>query len=1017
MYKQNLLGFPHTLAGSPPKMPIDIVLMLPDYVTDPGQSESLFNLPGAINDFMGRTGWDKAIQVMNPMIVAPQWTDQELHNFASIPFDQDHVPFPALDPQGLRPRAQDFEIVHIIADFASEAGETVINLGESLRPWPDRQALLDSLNDSGARMLILQNPSFLNRQPAASYQKQASELAQWLIEQGGPPVLIIADATDPHLLNKYLRGFYLNILHNQMLSQAAQPEPDTQAAIWAELFLGIGGEEILLISRVQEDLSLRAGLVNPIVESMINSYQASVAVDQMKAYLRSDQTDAFEKRAREMDDAFAKLGDQALHASRSVNLNLNYQHEWGAALPLGEGSASVRMAEAVTNRYPEVVTDLKAEIMTAASRAPRVLNASFADPQSRKVLEPKNPLVAGQEYDLLVDIGPRWTTIKSLVTGNDAFPELALPMEQDGYLIHVVFISNDLEPGIYSGWIWVPRNTGRSFSYDLASQKKANESGPIAMSIKAPGLKSGEDRTQLHGRLCLYYLNNLLQSARVQATVTRTPDAVLEHDNVVDVDYVLSGTVQDLDRFATRKVSVGSSGLPQEQPVTLNLTLNDDGKAHRIVVRELDEQPNATPANNSPVGWTPFDAAAARTALDQAREDLKSCFYERDAYGKPVLDNAGEPKVSLDQNRKGKTRDQFKWDLLTLAKLGNGLFNTAFGDVRPEGKWATNAQWMRALQKRLEKSSIIQVSRTGPANYVFPWGLLYQYPLPGPSERFKFCRIVKEEWADDGTRQKSPEPACPYRNEGWHVENVICPYGFWGLNHIIEQPGSALRQLADGSYIQKEATDTISMRDANLDLSIVVTHDVSPADLTAHLTRLEEIKPLRINPAQPADDTDKVRDMLKGATLVYFLCHGEYDSVRTQPYLSIGLRDGQEIHRIYPETLQGWARTPDLAAWETEPPLIFINGCHTADLKPGEVLNFVTAFGLAGAGGIIGTEVSVLASVAMDISEQVFEKMIAEKLTVGQAMYQTRWDLVNRGNLLGLAYTLYCLANLHVATN
>ena len=41
-------------------------------------------------------------------------------------------------------------------------------------------------------------------------------------------------------------------------------------------------------------------------------------------------------------------------------------------------------------------------------QAPRVLNANFAGPPGVGVLGPTTALVAGQEYDLLVDVGPRW---------------------------------------------------------------------------------------------------------------------------------------------------------------------------------------------------------------------------------------------------------------------------------------------------------------------------------------------------------------------------------------------------------------------------------------------------------------------------------------------------------------------------------------------------------------------------------------------------------------------------------
>jgi hypothetical protein len=60
----------------------------------------------------------------------------------------------------------------------------------------------------------------------------------------------------------------------------------------------------------------------------------------------------------------------------------------------------------------------------------------------------------------------------------------------------------------------------------------------------------------------------------------------------------------------------------------------------------------------------------------------------------------------------------------------------------------------------------------------------------------------------------------------------------------------------------------------------------------------------------------------------------------------------------------------------------------------------------------------VLANVAIEVAESLFEKIAGNMpVPVGEAMYQTRWELANKGNLLGLAYSLYCLANLHVTKN
>jgi hypothetical protein len=296
--------------------------------------------------------------------------------------------------------------------------------------------------------------------------------------------------------------------------------------------------------------------------------------------------------------------------------------------------------------------------------------------------------------------------------------------------------------------------------------------------------------------------------------------------------------------------------------------------------------------------------------------------------------------------------------------------------------------------------------------------LLYEYPLSTVRKENQFCQIV-DEWSDDGIRRRPaerraedwPGKVCPYSNRESHQKNIFCPYGFWGLKQIIEQPLSALRNL-NGS-LQPGDTPGDLHYGSSLDMAVGVTDDLPPSERTNHLRRLGAIKPIRFNPPIPATDFYEVRDMLRAPMVVYFLCHGEYDRDKRRPYLSIGTRDNDDVHKIYPNTLQDWASGQDLDTqeWKKRRPLIFINGCHTADLVPGEVLNFVTPFSDSGASGVIGTEINILLPVAAEISESLFRKF-SSGVSIGEALQQIRWELANRGNLLGLAYTIYCLASL-----
>jgi hypothetical protein len=215
----------------------------------------------------------------------------------------------------------------------------------------------------------------------------------------------------------------------------------------------------------------------------------------------------------------------------------------------------------------------------------------------------------------------------------------------------------------------------------------------------------------------------------------------------------------------------------------------------------------------------------------------------------------------------------------------------------------------------------------------------------------------------------------------------------------------------NGYKLPQDVTNQIHVGAAT-NLAVAVTRDtqLDQSAIAKHLHNLQGLMPF--SPPDEADDWNKVCNMLLAPEIAYFLCHGEYDATKVEPYLGIGLRDASPAHRVYPNELLAWARTPPRKQWWDRRPLIFINGCHTSALMPNDILSFVETFGILGASGVIGTEISIRLPVATEIGESLLRK-IAKGASVGEAMYQVRWEMANKGNLLGLAYTPYCLADLH----
>jgi hypothetical protein len=237
-------------------------------------------------------------------------------------------------------------------------------------------------------------------------------------------------------------------------------------------------------------------------------------------------------------------------------------------------------------------------------------------------------------------------------------------------------------------------------------------------------------------------------------------------------------------------------------------------------------------------------------------------------------------------------------------------------------------------------------------------------------------------------------------------ETIVCPYHFWGFKHIIEQPtqpggkkafsgenlaleikisgAPVYRMLLNNALSQLEKDHVTNMK--TLKFSTLA----SLADVTAALDPAS--KP---PPAEPH--------------LMYFFCHGKSDEVQG-PYLSVGADES-----LLPAKLDGWD-----FRWPNSHGLVFINGCHTVDLNPSELSSIMQPFVEAGASGIIGTEISVTTGLAREFAYEFFQRLLNSSANkqdnhVGQIIKDLRLKLLMKYNPLGLVYTPYCSADLHLA--
>jgi len=155
------------------------------------------------------------------------------------------------------------------------------------------------------------------------------------------------------------------------------------------------------------------------------------------------------------------------------------------------------------------------------------------------------------------------------------------------------------------------------------------------------------------------------------------------------------------------------------------------------------------------------------------------------------------------------------------------------------------------------------------------------------------------------------------------------------------------------------------------------------------------------------------RDRLKGhlaseldLDVVYFYCHA-------------GLDDVDEVIRVQgaDDPQEGRLAAANLAGTPFEHrPLVFVNGCRTVGFSAKTLSSFITTLVTdRNAGGLIGTEIDVWEQLATEVGREFLGRFLpVPGIGAGQALRETRLGLLAKGNPLGLAYTLYALAELQL---
>jgi hypothetical protein len=93
--------------------------------------------------------------------------------------------------------------------------------------------------------------------------------------------------------------------------------------------------------------------------------------------------------------------------------------------------------------------------------------------------------------------------------------------------------------------------------------------------------------------------------------------------------------------------------------------------------------------------------------------------------------------------------------------------------------------------------------------------------------------------------------------------------------------------------------------------------------------------------------------------------------------------------------------------------LVILNACESAAYDPELIYGFLGKLKLMGASGVVGTEVKVFIKFARPFGLLLLHDLLSG-CTLGEAALNARRHFERQGNPLGMIYSIYAPANLHL---
>lgn len=489
---------------------------------------------------------------------------------------------------------------------------------------------------------------------------------------------------------------------------------------------------------------------------------------------------------------------------------------------------------------------------------------------------------------------------------------------------------------------------------DGSAARSSTDESVLRFSLTMP------EAARARARLTYLYRNVAIQSQRIDFEATSDARAGTVYSYAVTTDFTLSQ-------------QLGAEVADLERRDRMTIVMNETSAQHEFTVRAADAG----------------GALLTEPAAFSVRDDALATHVAR----------LREVLTRIAPTTRERRRAQLVSDLQRLAPLGWQLYASLPKGVQDGARAARNAG----------SESVIEIVLPRGSSFTLPWSVVYDIYLDSgtPAAQIPLCPSVGA-WNEGGALVGDDARECPHRHEVDHGENLLCPFGFWGFRHSFEVLTTTDRPK-----------QTLAMR---MPCRVVVAEtqrNINRDRLAEHVRKLEGLFAGALpgtTLVEAQSKADVRREIEEDLPFLYFLCHGDRDVENAATLLGVGKQD-----RISPADINGWidvALGRNRKIWNDPQPLVFINACESMAITPNDIVDYLDVFvGKGNAVGVIGTEVRVAQEVAMQLAEIFFAEFLQPGVTLDTALHRVKLAFLGDGNLVGLVYTPYALADLAVTVS